>query len=456
MAQPPAPELAGAPSQALRTVAVLGVSYGGGHAAKLLASQLPEGWRVVAIDRNTHMNHVYVFPRVIALPKHAPKAFPPYTNLFKLPPAPEVDPEPGSPASYQVTQKRGVTNGPHVFVHGEISRLTTSSVSFRRSGEEEDETISFDYCIHALGASLPAPCDVWRPDNEAPGTKKGAVHWMQKQSGVIERAPRVLIVGGGALGIQFASDIKSIWPEKEVTMLHSRARVLPRYPQEMHDAAIDGLKSLGVNVVLGQRVVHWPASDAEGVEQIVRTDAGEAFTADLVLPCTGTRPHSELMAAMDAHTVNPANGRIAVRPTTQVRRFDVAREMEGLAVDDKEPKSEPGQDADLDHMFAIGDCADTTAIQAGHVSYYQGVVAVKNILKMIARENATQNHGPSAESDELETYTPTPPMLKLTLGLKNYATAMPDGVTVGEDGVEDLQARVMWGVYHADDLPDEA
>jgi hypothetical protein len=32
------------------------VSYGGGHAAKLLASQLPQGWRVVAIDRNTHMN----------------------------------------------------------------------------------------------------------------------------------------------------------------------------------------------------------------------------------------------------------------------------------------------------------------------------------------------------------------------------------------------------------------
>lgn len=40
----------------LKTVLILGVSYGGGHAAKLLASQLPEGWRVVAIDRNSHMN----------------------------------------------------------------------------------------------------------------------------------------------------------------------------------------------------------------------------------------------------------------------------------------------------------------------------------------------------------------------------------------------------------------
>lgn len=44
------------PAAPPKTVLILGVSYGGGHAAKLLASQLPEGWRVVAIDRNSHMN----------------------------------------------------------------------------------------------------------------------------------------------------------------------------------------------------------------------------------------------------------------------------------------------------------------------------------------------------------------------------------------------------------------
>ncbi|GMK59578.1 hypothetical protein CspeluHIS016_0801840 [Cutaneotrichosporon spelunceum] len=440
----------GAVSAALRTVAVLGVSYGGGHAAKLLASQLPPGWRVVAIDRNSHMNHVYVFPRVTALPDLAPKAFPPYTNLFKLPPAPEVDPEPGSPASYQITQKRGLTNGPHEFVHGEITRLTPKSVSFRRPGEKEEETLPFDYCIHALGASLPGPCDVWS-DSEAPGTKRGAINWMQKKSGVIRRARRVLVVGGGALGIQFASDIKDIWPEKEVTLLHSRTRVLPRYPQEMHDAVIDGLNDLGVRVVLGQRVVLWPTSDAEGVEKSVSTDTGETFTADLVLSCTGTKPHSGFMAAMDPLTVNPANGRIAVRPTMQVRRLDIAKEMEGLAVDDKKSEESKDRDADLDHMFAIGDSADTSAIQAGHVSYYQGVVAVKNIINMIESENTDANgtlvNGHA--KPEMEEYTPTPPMLKLTLGLV-------DGVTTGEDGEEDLQARLMWGTYHADDLPDEA
>lgn len=39
-----------------RTVVVLGASYGGARAARLLSQSLPSGWRVVVIDRNSHMN----------------------------------------------------------------------------------------------------------------------------------------------------------------------------------------------------------------------------------------------------------------------------------------------------------------------------------------------------------------------------------------------------------------
>ncbi|EEB87639.1 hypothetical protein MPER_14950, partial [Moniliophthora perniciosa FA553] len=40
----------------LKTVAVLGASYGGNRAAQILAAGLPEGWRIVLVDRNTHFN----------------------------------------------------------------------------------------------------------------------------------------------------------------------------------------------------------------------------------------------------------------------------------------------------------------------------------------------------------------------------------------------------------------
>ena len=34
--------------------------------------------------------------------------------------------------------------------------------------------------------------------------------------------------------VEFATDIKSLYPEKQVTLLHSRHRLLPRFDYEMH------------------------------------------------------------------------------------------------------------------------------------------------------------------------------------------------------------------------------
>ncbi|KAJ8092037.1 cytochrome b [Marasmius tenuissimus] len=39
----------------MKTVAVLGAAYGGNRAAQILAAGLPEGWRIVLVDRNTRL-----------------------------------------------------------------------------------------------------------------------------------------------------------------------------------------------------------------------------------------------------------------------------------------------------------------------------------------------------------------------------------------------------------------
>ncbi|KAK0543834.1 hypothetical protein OC846_006269 [Tilletia horrida] len=66
-----------------KNVVVLGGSYGGMHAATVLASKLPPSHRVILVDRNSHFNHLYVFPRFSILPGHEHKAFIPYTSIFK-------------------------------------------------------------------------------------------------------------------------------------------------------------------------------------------------------------------------------------------------------------------------------------------------------------------------------------------------------------------------------------
>jgi hypothetical protein len=74
--------------------------------------------------------------------------------------------------------------------------------------------IEFDYCVYALGSGMPDPVNVWEehaglPDGVAGdhaerglGSKKGGVRWMQRKAESFERAKRVIIVGGGALGIR--------------------------------------------------------------------------------------------------------------------------------------------------------------------------------------------------------------------------------------------------------------
>ncbi len=74
---------------------------------------------------------------------------------------------------------------------------------------------------------------------------------MEEKAEQLKRASRIVIVGGGALGIrtlsisvselflrhlEFATDLKEVYPEKSITLLHSRTRLMPIYPIAVHIA----------------------------------------------------------------------------------------------------------------------------------------------------------------------------------------------------------------------------
>ena len=102
--------------------------------------------------------------------------------------------------------------------------------------------------------------------------------------------------------VEMAGDIKCVYPHKKVTLLHSRTRVMPIYPIEMHvggeslsrsglisqsypRVVLEGLQKLGVEVVLGERVVSWPENPEklDGKTKLVHTDKGREFRADIVV-----------------------------------------------------------------------------------------------------------------------------------------------------------------------------
>ncbi|OWT37715.1 oxidoreductase [Cryptococcus neoformans Bt1] len=496
---------------AMRTVVVLGASYGGCPAIKILAEKLPRNYKLIAIDRNTHMNHVYTFSRFTVKTKHAPKGFIPYKHLLDPQPkhAPEIDlstpPETPPIHPFVLNQEDEVLAGRarHQFIQGVVTKLSSKEITFVRPSEEArpdfkgvaatnvdskgtnmtygefdgpEEKIEYDYLLYALGSTLPDPVNVWKPLRGQPritgeerklGSKKHGLRFMAFQSEKFKAANKILIVGGGALGIQYATDLKDVYPEKKVTLLHSRTRLLPIYPIKLHVKVMETLTKMGVDVVLGERVMTWPDEPEvlDGKIKYVTTDKGRTFKADIVLPCTGQRPNVSLMAQLDPALISPATGRIRVLPTQQVRLSRPAsventdKQLAKSSIPTVTPPLTPspatfnGSDEaqlqtqkNYNHIFAIGDCAQTKAIQAGHTAFGQGEVAARNILRLIAKEEGEVE---KINDGELEEYEAPKPAIKLTLGIKNGVLVDGESVTPSDTGEEDLHALLMWGLPNA-------
>ncbi|KII84921.1 hypothetical protein PLICRDRAFT_117059 [Plicaturopsis crispa FD-325 SS-3] len=466
-----------APAQdSTKTVVVLGASTGGYRAAHLIAEGLPEGWRVIVIERNSHNNHLYILPRLGVLPGHEYKAFIPYTNIF-------------SPSSTSNSALNDPTR-PHLKLHATITSLTPHTVTLSRAFPEHgipEREVRFEYAVYALGARLPAPIDLWgappacegfkealtgHAKHPYGGTKPEGIAWLQKHQAAVQAARSVLVVGGGALGVQYATDIAAVYPSKRVTLLHSRHRLLPRFDEAMHAEILQAMEELGVEVILGERLdmdsvsaasAHTTSANTTSAldvdsapvnaSRVVRTVTGRELAADLLLMCTGQLPNTDFLRDMDPRTVDPRDGMAHVLRTMQL---GVLREEEVAETDAEQTTPYP-------HIFAIGDAADAFgALNAGHTAYWQAEVAARNLVRLDTeedtqgKEEAAKNTRDDANADpSLEHYTPGAPAIKLSLGLTKSLYQIDGAVGTRDDGVPDLRAELTWAFYGFGGVSDE-
>ncbi|KAI5890714.1 FAD/NAD(P)-binding domain-containing protein [Schizophyllum commune H4-8] len=449
-----------------RNIVVLGAAYGGQSAAKVLAegvTKLPGNWRVVAIDRNSHLNHVYAFPRFAVVGGREHQAFIRYDGMV--------------PAE----KPNRLLN-----LTAQAQSLSPHAVTLDRAFPEHGiptPKLDFEYAIYALGSTLPAPVNLWGPrldakmraDAEAVevlqvGSKASGIAWLKAAQRVIRDARSVLVVGGGALGVQFATDIADVHPEKRVTLLHSRPQLLPRFSQEMHNEILRQMNRLNINVVLGERLDVRSVAEkqsSESGERVVRTVSGRELAADLVLMCTGQKPNTETLRALEPALLND-EGRVRVTRTLQLDspafahmfakpNTGVLNSLDPtlLAEDGRARVKRTLQldSADYPHIFAVGDSADAFgAISSGRNADFQGCLAARNILRMIA-----QKEDPTSAPEPLEAYTPSPPGIKVSLGLHRAVIQSQGKVTaVDVDDKDDRRCAGMWRLFgHGRDLSDE-
>ncbi|PWN86952.1 FAD/NAD(P)-binding domain-containing protein [Acaromyces ingoldii] len=380
-----------------KTVLVVGGSYAGHEAVQALLEHLPASLcRVVLLERNSHFHHVYAFPRFSVFAKHEQKALIPYTNLFR--------------AAREGQESR--------FVQGSLVALENNVATYTGGAADDTGTIRFDYLVYALGAQRPASIDV----GSHFATKADSMERLRQAQRAASEARRIVVIGGGALGVQFASDLVDRFGvgTKQITLLSSSARLLPRFDAAMHARAHAWLTKRHVDVILGQRAVSQRVDEGAGTAgaTVITTTSGRVLLeADLVLDCTGLTANT---AFLDGLVGTPLKG----RPAPVNRYMQLLDEARSAT-------------ATVPHVFVVGDAADAFgALNSGGNARHQADVAARNIAAL-AQGKAM-----------CERYEPAPTRIKVSLGVHHAVSQSGSevGYTDGlfRRGKEDLGVEKHW------------
>ncbi len=153
-------------------------------------------------------------------------------------------------------------------VRGTIREITPESVI------TEEESFDFDILLIALGAKYPVflenKRDVYPLGTLSDGLKIGES---------LPNAKRILIVGGGLVGTEFAAEMATR-RDKELTLVHAKERLLERNPVEASDYAKRFLDRHETRLIFGQKVISHEMDS-------YLTDKGEKLSADLCIWCAG-------------------------------------------------------------------------------------------------------------------------------------------------------------------------
>lgn len=147
------------------------------------------------------------------------------------------------------------------------------------------QIFKFDYVVIATGARQAPPAKLLS------STKREECDELQDLQKAIREAGSIALVGGGAVGVQLAGDIKTFYPEgKRVTLIHSRSELLNSFESSsLHEYVVEKLQKLGVEVVLSERPDLGDRKEGQRWEaKTLRFKDGREEAFDLVVSLTFT------------------------------------------------------------------------------------------------------------------------------------------------------------------------
>ena len=166
----------------------------------------------------------------------------------------------------------------------------------------------------------------------------------------VGRVPaRVAVVGGGAIGCEFASFLVDVGAE--VTILEALPQILGGVDQQVAQTVVRAFTKRGVKVQAGVRIVGLERGASDVAVRFVGKADEERLVVDQVVVSVGRRPRSESIGLEDAGVKVDERGFVAVDGNLRTS---------------------------ADGVYAVGDVVATP--QLAHVAFAEGIVAIKTML----------------------------------------------------------------------------
>jgi len=234
----------------------------------------------------------------------------------------------------------GLLKARKVTIYDGVGTLGPNKTVSVRGGSSGDVELVGEFVVLASG-SVPRSIPGFDVDGKVVVTSDEVLS-------ITELPARAAVIGGGAIGCEFASMMADLGAE--VTILEAMPKILPGCDEDITKLVLRSFKSRKIDVRTGVAVSgHTPRTDGSGTT--ISFGEGETLDVDVVVVSVGRRPLSESL------------GLEATAVEVNERGFVVIDELCRTA--------EPG-------VYAVGDLVPTPAL--AHVGFAEAIVAIKHML----------------------------------------------------------------------------
>jgi len=230
-----------------KRVVIVGGGFAGSNIARVLEKD--KRFSVTLIDTKDYFEFTPGVLRVLVEPEHIKKI--------------------------QVLHKHYLVNSK--VINDRVIEIRDKSVILKNG-----KKVKFDYLVLSSGSFYNRP---FKCENILSSTR---AHDLAEDNNKLKKAKKIVIVGGGIVSVEMSGEIVNKYKNKELTIIHSKNRLIERNPKRASDYAEKYLKGKGVKIIFNIRASKFH-------KKMIELENGEKIKCDLVFLAVGITPHSEMI-----------------------------------------------------------------------------------------------------------------------------------------------------------------